>query len=240
MKAGWVWWPALAYGTAAFPRSWPPSSLPRFAGLLIQRCVLGSFPTGGKEKRRCSLPSSVSWRHLGFPRDGGGSAFTCPTLHGAARETFPIPGVAPIQLSLELNPKPSKKSLSIRTISCTLFLGGDARPSPGAGHTGCPHLGIGVSLPTAPREAMPLVEEAAPVFVLGSSCQGGGKGWSVGKVRPLTQPGRNHPVLLSPRGSSCCAFWGGQDGLFSCNLCKTRLNLSNLHLLTSSALLSRL
>lgn len=31
VKGGRVWWPVLAYGTAAFPWSWPRSSLPKFA-----------------------------------------------------------------------------------------------------------------------------------------------------------------------------------------------------------------
>lgn len=169
-----------------------------------------------------------------------------PNTARGSKEKFLIPSVAAIQLSLELNPKPSKKSFSISTIFCTPFLvtsapcHGGARPSPGGGHMGCPDLEFSVSLPITPREAMPLVEEATPMFVLCSSCQGGGKGWSVSKVRPLTQPGCNHSVLLSPRGNSCCTF-GVDRMVHSLAACaKNRLNLSNPHLPTSSALLSRL
>lgn len=129
-------------------------------------------------------PSSVTWLHLGAsaaPFAGGH-----PALRGKAREEFPISVVSVLFLSLKIIKKPqtntSKKSFST-TPSCFFLLSvtfarrhRDAHPSPGAGHMGCPDLGIGVNPPTLPREVMSLVEEATLILPLGFSCHRGVKG----------------------------------------------------------------
>lgn len=46
----------------------------------------------------------------------------------------------------------------------------------GAGPMGCPDLEINVNLPTAPREAMFLMEYIPLILLLCINCQGGVKG----------------------------------------------------------------